>query len=159
MTRRSVCPRLEVLECRDAPSGLQTQINTVNSNFSTLQNDVNFAITNPSAVTSSSPEQTVNSDLVTLQSNFNSLKTTTTNTQNFVLLFGVAAFESGQIFNPVVDLLLFSGQSQVNTAKNLINSLPGQVSSLGNQTGPNTGPFTFNQINQIVTGAPPLALS
>jgi hypothetical protein len=151
MTRHSLRPRLEVLETRDAPSGLQAQTNTVNSDFSTLKKDVSAVVSVPNTTTFAQRQvltSKVNSDVGTLQGDFNSLKTTTTNTQNLLFLLTFAALEGGQMSNPMVDIALFAGFNQVNTAKNLTNTLPGQVSSQGTQSLPN---FPGHKVNDAMT--------
>jgi hypothetical protein len=159
MSRPSFRPQLELLELRDAPASLQAINNTVNSDFNTLKTDVNTLVGSSTLVAVASNAQPVANDNVTLQNDFNTLKSTTTQTQNFLLLGTFVAFQQGQLGNPIVDIILFAGFSQVNTANNTIKSLPNQVSSLGTQTLTNFPPATVNNAVQLFTSHGPLSLS
>jgi hypothetical protein len=153
-------PRLEALEARDLPSntgillfflgaGLQQQNNTVNSDFSTLQTNVN---TQQQALTGfAALAQTTDSSRGTLQKDFTALKNTV-QFDTFILLFSFSSLQSSDLF------FAFSFFNNLQTSNTNINNLPGQVSDLGNKT---LNFFPMTTINQVQNsfGFPSLTLS
>jgi hypothetical protein len=140
-------PQLERLESRELPSSISSQTTALAKDYATLQAGVAVLVNLPATPGGVLPadiaqrdSSNINGDLTSLQSDYNSLKSSAKSAQT--LLFLGLFFSGG---NTTEELFYLVGLGVVGKADQQLSSLPGQVSSLGTQSLTNFN-FTVDDV-------------
>jgi hypothetical protein len=154
-------PQLEWLESRELPSAISSQTVALGKAYATLQAEVQVLVNIPAspggvipADVAQSDTMKINSDLNSLQADYTNLKNSTKSTEAFLLLGLFASMGNTQ-----EEALYLVGLGAVGKASQQLNSIPGQVSALGNQSLPNTNPTLTVNGDMNLFGFPSLKIS
>jgi hypothetical protein len=157
-------PSLEALEGRELPSTagillfiagqtVQQADQKVQADNTKLQADVNTQKNSPLGSNFQALAATTNADRAQLQTDFTALKNANQQAQGLELF----AFLSGG-FDQTDVFFLFTSLGSINQGTSDAQSVPGQVTSLGNQTFMFFPTTTINQ-SEMAFGFPALSLS